>query len=248
MGLKSWAGQWKLLVFILLLFPGERWHHAERERVRRAKIGTGSLITLSPAHTHCGLFGVSRESGSEKRSEGRGREGIGGGVCAGDFEGFASSEWVTGLGAAKQMERVGMTRPRTGGDRVKVREGGRAPAERRGRQDKPSGTDIYGACVRGRGALRSRSGVEGGKGVKRDKLTLGAKQRGKCGLYVCAASVSVCRFYLLEFLGLGLHFLLQRCERLPQLQRLIVLDQHLLLYLPLSTCLKTLQKHIHFTS
>lgn len=44
--------------------------------------------------------------------------------------------------------------------------------------------------------------------------------------------------YLLELLGLGLHLLLQRGESLPQLQSLFVLDQHLLLNLPLATRLK----------
>lgn len=44
--------------------------------------------------------------------------------------------------------------------------------------------------------------------------------------------------YLLELLGLGLHLLLQRGESLPQLQSLFVLDQHLLLNLPLVTSLK----------
>lgn len=48
----------------------------------------------------------------------------------------------------------------------------------------------------------------------------------------------MCIVYLLEFLGLGLHFLLQRRESLSQLQRLIILDQHLLLNLSLATRLK----------
>lgn len=45
----------------------------------------------------------------------------------------------------------------------------------------------------------------------------------------------LCIIYLLEFLGLGLHLLLQRSESLSQLQRLLVLGQHLLLNLPLAT-------------
>lgn len=54
-------------------------------------------------------------------------------------------------------------------------------------------------------------------------------------VYLCESSLL---FYLLEFLGLGLHLLLQRRERLPQFQRLLVLGQHLLLDLSLTACLK----------
>lgn len=58
----------------------------------------------------------------------------------------------------------------------------------------------------------------------------------------------LCIVYLLEFLGLGLHLLLQRSESLSQLQRLFVLDQHLLLHLPLATRLKALIESSPFCS
>lgn len=44
---------------------------------------------------------------------------------------------------------------------------------------------------------------------------------------------ALCTFYLLKLLGLGLHLLLKRRERLPELHRLLILGQHLLLDLPL---------------
>lgn len=47
-----------------------------------------------------------------------------------------------------------------------------------------------------------------------------------------------CTVYLLKLLGLCLHLLLQRRERLPELHGLFVLVQHLLLDLPLLTGLK----------
>lgn len=62
------------------------------------------------------------------------------------------------------------------GPREQVIKGDKGPGRRRGRQDKPSGT-VYGACVRGRGSLGSRSGV---KRVKRDILTLGTENKCLC--------------------------------------------------------------------
>lgn len=60
------------------------------------------------------------------------------------------------------------------GPREIVIKGDKGPGRRRGRQDKPSGTEVYGERVRGRGSLGSRSGV---KRVKRDILTLGTENK-----------------------------------------------------------------------
>lgn len=47
----------------------------------------------------------------------------------------------------------------------KVKKGDRCPGQRRGRQDKPSGTEIYGVYVRGRGGIRIQvRGQQGKKG------------------------------------------------------------------------------------
>lgn len=42
---------------------------------------------------------------------------------------------------------------------VKKKEGDQCPGQRTGRQDKPSGTEIYGVRIQSRGTLESRSGV-----------------------------------------------------------------------------------------
>lgn len=58
----------------------------------------------------------------------------------------------------------------------KVKKGDQCPGRRRGRQDKPSGTEIYGACVRGRGGIRIQvRGQKGRKGyidIKNKKTTV----------------------------------------------------------------------------
>lgn len=87
----------------------------------------------------------------------------------------------------EKVSKVSVTGPKIESDRVT--KGERGPGRRRGRQDKPSGTEIYGACVRGRGSLGSRSGV---KRVKRDILTLGTENEG--------VHVSACKKYIYIYL------------------------------------------------
>lgn len=74
------------------------------------------------------------------------------------------------------------------------------------------------------GVIRSTSGV---KGVKEEAPIPCGRHLGVLGT-----------FYLLKLLGLGFHLLLERGERLPELHRLFVLGQHLLLDLPLFPSLK----------
>lgn len=59
-----------------------------------------------------------------------------------------------------KVSKVSVKGPKIESDRVT--KGERGPGRRRGRQDKPSGTEIYGACVRGRGVIRIQ--VRGQKG------------------------------------------------------------------------------------
>lgn len=53
------------------------------------------------------------------------------------------------------------TRPNKKSGRMTKPEKG--PGKRKGRQDKPSGTEIYGACIRGRGVIRIQVRVQKGK-------------------------------------------------------------------------------------